>query len=86
MRINGNRIMTSYGHTQDSPALANRAIEVYLTKTKVKSYLFNSSCKGWHKKANVIAVLETKPDDTRDIQKIMCEHFNTFRTEYGVMG
>ena len=85
MRINGERIMVSYGHTEDSPALANRAVEVYVTKTKVKSYLFNSNCNGWHKKANVIAVLETKADGTKDIQKIMCEHLNTFKTEYGVM-
>jgi hypothetical protein len=40
MRINGKLIGTLNGHTEDSPNLVNRVMEVYETKTKIKFVLF----------------------------------------------
>ena len=54
MRINGTYIGGFYAHTEDSPVLLNRKLEIYVTKTKVKFYLFNSGNLEWHKEYNVI--------------------------------
>ena len=61
MRIYGKLITRVKGHTADSPALVNRVIEVYCTKTHLKVYIFNSSCKGWHRKENVITMVKSYP-------------------------
>ena len=43
MRFYGTLIATVGGHTKNSPAVVNRTVEIYVTKTKVKIYLFDSS-------------------------------------------
>ena len=82
MKVYGNLIEKIDGHTESSPSLVNRVVEVYTTKTKVKSYLFNSSCMGWHKQNNVIAGAESKID--RPIEDITAEHINKFATENNI--
>jgi hypothetical protein len=63
MYYNGEIIASLGGHTENSPNLVNRTLEIYLTKTKVKFYLFNSSSKNWHKEQNIIHYVESKFDD-----------------------
>lgn len=63
MYTNGEIIASINGHTENSPYLVNRILEIYVTKTKVKFYLFNSSSKNWHKEYNILDVIETKLDE-----------------------
>ena len=86
MRIYGKLIKISKGHTADSPALVNRVIEVYYTKTHLKVYLFNSSCKGWHRKENVITMVKSKPETWQDacLTDVVIYLIYTLSNAYGI--
>jgi hypothetical protein len=75
MRINGKLIGRLGGHTEDSLALVNRFVEIYVTKTKIKFYLFNSSVKGWHNPSRVLQIVDVKLN--KDIRELISEHLNT---------
>lgn len=60
MRINGTLIGKLGGHTANSPALVDRVAEFYVTKTKLKIYLFNSGTMYWHNPTRVIQVIDVK--------------------------
>lgn len=80
MRFYGNLIANIGGHTKNSPALVNRMVVVYATKTKVKMYLFDSSFMYWQKKCHLIDMVEIaingSIDDIIDeqLEKISTKH------------
>lgn len=80
MRFYGNLIANIGGHTKNSPALVNRMVVVYATKTKVKMYLFDSSYMYWQKKCHLIDMVEIaingSIDDIIDeqLEKISTKH------------
>lgn len=63
MRINGTLIGKLGGHSANSPALVDRVVEFYVTKTKLKIYLFNASVAGWHRPSQVIQIVDVKSND-----------------------
>jgi hypothetical protein len=67
MRIYGKLIGTLNGHTEDSPNLVNRVMEVYETKTKIKFVLFNSSNFFWKQGNNVLYTTELKKDGSVNV-------------------
>lgn len=60
MRINGTLIGRLSGHSANNPALVDRIAEFYVTKTKLKIYLFNTSIVGWHRPSQVIQIIDVK--------------------------
>jgi hypothetical protein len=74
MRINGKLIGRLGGHTEDSPALVNRFVEIYMTKTKMKIYLFNSSVKGWRNPNQVLQIVDVKLN--KDVRELISEYLN----------
>jgi hypothetical protein len=74
MRINGKLIGRLGGHTEDSLALVNRFVEIYVTKTKMKFYLFNSSVKGWHNPSRVLQIVDVKLN--KDVRELISEYLN----------
>jgi hypothetical protein len=76
MRINGKLIGRLGGHTEDSLALVNRFVEIYMTKTKLKIYLFNSSVKGWHNPSRVLQIIDVKLN--KDVRELISEYLNMF--------
>lgn len=76
MRINGKLIGRLGGHTEDSLALVNRFVEIYMTKTKLKFYLFNSSVKGWHNPSRVLQIVGVKLN--KDVRELISEYLNMF--------
>lgn len=76
MRINGKLIGRLGGHTEDSLALVNRFVEIYMTKTKLKFYLFNSSVKGWHNPSRVLQIVDVKLN--KDVRELISEYVNMF--------
>lgn len=76
MRINGKLIGRLGGHTEDSLALVNRFVEIYMTKTKLKFYLFNSSVKGWHNSSQVLQIVDVKLN--KDVRELISEYVNMF--------
>ena len=74
MQINGKLIGRLGGHTEDSLALVNRFVEIYMTKTKLKFYLFNSSVKGWHNPSRVLQIVDVKLN--KDVREIISEYLN----------
>jgi hypothetical protein len=74
MRINGKLIGRLGGHTEDSPALVNRFAEIYVTKTKMKIYLFNASVKGWHNPNRVLQIVDVKLN--KDVRELISEYLN----------
>lgn len=76
MRINGKLIGRLGGHTEDSLALVNRFVEIYMTKTKLKFYLFNSSVKGWHNPSRVLQIVDVKLN--KDVRELISEYLNMF--------
>ena len=74
MRINGKLIGRLGGHTEDSLALVNRFVEIYVTKTKMKFYLFNSSVKGWHNPSRVLQIIDVKLN--KDVRELISEYLN----------
>ena len=79
MKIYGNLILEVGGHTKNRRALVDRKVEVYETKTKVKIYLFNSSTMGWHKKNNVISLIEVVKN--KPIEDIITEQVSKIAKE-----
>jgi hypothetical protein len=80
--INGEIIASIGGHTEDSPVLVNRKLEIYVTKTKVKFYLFNSSHKNWFKDSNIIQYINA--DNTGDISSILRNNIKDIMCQFGV--
>ena len=80
MRFYGNLIANIGGHTKNSPALVNRMVVVYATKTKVKIYLFDSSYMYWQKKCHLIDMIEVAINK-RPIKDIVTEQINNFARE-----
>ena len=76
MRIYGKFIGRLGGHTEDSLALVNRFVEIYMTKTKLKFYLFNSSVKGWHNPSRVLKIVDVKLN--KDVRELISEYLNMF--------
>lgn len=74
MRINGKLIGRLGGHTEDSPALVNRFVEIYMTKTKLKFYLFESSVKWWHNPSRVLQIVDAKLN--KDVRELISEYLN----------
>ena len=80
MRFYGNLIANIGGHTKNSPALINRMVVVYATKTKVKMYLFDSSYMYWQKKCHLIDMVEVAINGSIDdiieeqLEKISTKH------------
>lgn len=71
MRIYGKLIGTLNGHTEDSPNLVNRVMEVYETKTKFKFVLFNSSNFNWRTQNNVLSSTECSKNEITDIVEFL---------------
>ena len=84
MRFYGNLIANIGGHTKNSPALVNRMVVVYATKTKVKIYLFDSSYMYWQKKCHLIDMIEVAINGSIDdiiaeqLEKISKKYENKF--------
>ena len=76
MRINGKLIGRLGGHTENSPALVNRFVEIYATKTKLKFYLFNSGVLHWHNSNQVLQIVDVKIN--KDVREIITEYINMF--------
>ena len=58
MRFYGTLIATVGGHTKNSPLVVDRMVEVYVTNTKVRIYLFDSNYKYWHKNNHILDIVE----------------------------
>ena len=92
MYTNGEIIASINGHTENSPYLVNRILEIYVTKTKIKFYLFNSSSKNWHKEQNILHYEDVKLDDNisntlrSNIKSIMCQFGIKFNDEFKYNG
>lgn len=82
MRFYGNLIANIGGHTKNSPALVNRMVVVYATKTKVKMYLFDSSYMYWQKKCHLIDMVEIAINGS--IDDIIEEQLEKFSTKYEI--
>ena len=82
MRFYGNLIANIGGHTKNSPALVNRMVVVYATKTKVKMYLFDSSYMYWQKKCHLIDMVEVAINGS--IDDIIAEQLEKFSTKYEI--
>ena len=82
MRFYGNLIANIGGHTKNSPALVNRMVVVYATKTKVKMYLFDSSYMYWQKKCHLIDMVEIAINGS--IDDIITEQLENFSTKYEI--
>jgi hypothetical protein len=82
MRFYGNLIANIGGHTKNSPALVNRMVVVYATKTKVKMYLFDSSYMYWQKKCHLIDMVEIAINGS--IDDIIAEQLEKFSTKYEI--
>jgi hypothetical protein len=82
MRFYGNFIAQVGGHTKNSPALVNRMVVVYATKTKVKMYLFDSSYMYWQKKCHLIDMVEIAINGS--IDDIIAEQLEKFSTKYEI--
>jgi hypothetical protein len=82
MRFYGNLIANIGGHTKNSPALVNRMVVVYATKTKVKMYLFDSSYMYWQKKCHLIDMVEVAINGS--IDDIITEQLEKFSTKHEI--
>lgn len=82
MYTNGEIIASINGHTENSPYLVNRILEIYVTKTKIKFYLFNSSSKNWHKEQNIIHYEDMQLDD--NISNILRTNIKSIMYQFGV--
>jgi hypothetical protein len=82
MRFYGNLIANIGGHTKNSPALVNRMVVVYATKTKVKMYLFDSSYMYWQKKCHLIDMIEIAINGS--IDDIIDEQLEKISTKYEI--
>lgn len=80
MRFYGTLIATFCGHTKYSKALVDRMVEVYVTKTKVKIYLFDSSYMYWHKNCHILDIVEVAINK-RHIKDIVIEQINNLTTK-----
>ena len=80
MRFYGKLITTVGGHTKNSPVIVDRMVEAYVTKTKVKMYLFESDYKYWHKNGHILDIVEVAINK-RPIKDIITEQINKFATE-----
>lgn len=82
MRFYGNLIANIGGHTKNSPALIDRMVVVYATKTKVKIYLFDSSYMYWQKKCHLIDMVEIAINGS--IDDIITEQVENFSKKYEI--
>jgi hypothetical protein len=82
MRFYGNLIANIGGHTKNSPALVNRMVVVYATKTKVKIYLFDSSYMYWQKKCHLIDMIEVAINGS--IDDIIAEQLEKISKKYEI--
>ena len=82
MRTYGNLIIGVGGHTQNSPVVVDRMIEVYTTKTKIRIYIFDSTYKYWHKKCHLIDMMEISING--EVKDIVTELINNFATKHGI--
>lgn len=80
MRFYGTLTATFRGHTKYSKALVDRMVEVYVTKTKVRIYLFDSSYMYWHKDCHILDIFEVAINK-RPIKDIVTEHINNLATK-----
>ena len=80
MRFYGTLIAKVGGHTKNSPAVVNRMVEVYVTKTKVKIYLFDSSYMYWHKNCHILDIVDVAINN-RPIKDIVSDQINNFATK-----
>lgn len=74
MRINGTLIGKLGGHTENSPALVNRFVEIYATKTKLKFYLFNAGVLHWRNPSRVLQIIDVKIN--KDVRELISEYLN----------
>ena len=82
MRFYGNLIANIGGHTKNSPALIDRMVVVYATKTKVRIYLFDSSYMYWQKKCHLIDMVEIAINGS--IDDIITEQVENFSKKYEI--
>ena len=80
MRFYGNLIAQVGGHSKNSPVVVDRMVEAYVTKTKVKMYLFDSSYMYWHKNGHILDIVEVAINK-RPIKDIVTEQINNFATK-----
>ena len=80
MRFYGNLIAQVGGHSKNSPVVVDRMVEAYVTKTKVKMYLFDSSYMYWHKNCHILDIVEVAINK-RPIKDIVTEQINNFARE-----
>lgn len=80
MRFYGTLITTVGGHTKNSPVVVDRMVEVYVTKTKVKIYLFDSSYMCWHKNCHILDIVEVAINN-KPIKDIVSDQINNFATK-----
>lgn len=74
VRINGD-LVGVYGKSVHQPGLIDRHLEIYVTKTKIKGFLFRSTMKGWRTKHNILESIIIK--DANPITKLndVLNHF-----------
>lgn len=82
MRINGTLIGKLGGHSANSPALVDRVVEFYVTKTKLKIYLFNSGTMFWHNPTRVIQVIDVKIKS--DISTLIWGYVKMLQDNYNI--
>jgi hypothetical protein len=80
MRFYGTLIATVGGHTKNHPVVVDRMVEVYVTKTKVKVYLFDSSYMYWHKNCHILDIVEVDINNI-SIKDIVSDQINNFATK-----
>lgn len=85
MKINGILIGEFKGHTNDSSALVNRTLEIYVTKTRVKFYLFKCDVIGWHKKFNVIEHLYSTFTNDTELENNIRYTIETLAKKYKII-
>jgi hypothetical protein len=83
MRFYGNLIATVGGHSKNSPVIVDRTVEAYVTKTKVKMYLFESDYKYWHKNGHILDIVEVAINK-RPIKDIVTEQINNLATKHEI--
>lgn len=76
MRIYGELIGKLTARTNRDSALIDRVLEVYITKTTIKFYLFKSYNIGWHRECNVVfqTIIKKEDDANKVIKKIMRDY------------
>jgi hypothetical protein len=84
MRIYGELIGKLTATSENGLALLDRTLEVYITKRKVKFYLFASNIKGWHKETKIIKKMEVTFEHLHFLETIINEGVKYMEQTYNL--